>query len=321
MGIMKNELKAMFTEHWKYLAVNAACELNLFDKVFEGQDTVERLVSVNTWDHKSCIFLVDFLIDDNFVKIEGGKLILSEKGDLLREGNADGLYCACMNWSSEHMTAWQQIYYSINTGKSSFEKIYGKSFFNYLDSHPKKLHYYHKAMFEYARDDYKELPNLVDFSIHKSVIDIGGGYGAAISLIAQKYTTVKCFLFDLEKVINQTTNDRIKKIGGDFLQSIPTVSDAIILSRILHDWNDNTSLHILRNCFAALPDNGILYVIENCTDLIESKLSLLSLNMTAMCASFERSLSDYTILCEKVGFKFQTHISLNNLQTIIIFKK
>ena len=318
---MKNEFKAMFTEHLKYLAVNAACELKLFDKVFEGQDTVERLVSVNNWDYKSCIFLVDFLIDANFVKIEGGKLRLSEKGDLLREGNADGLHYACMNWSSEHMTAWQQLSYSINTGKSTFEKIYGKPFFNYLDSHPEKLHYYHKAMFEYARDDYKELPNLIDFAIHKSVIDVGGGYGAAISLIAQKNSNVKCFLFDLEKVIDQVSNDSIEKIGGDFLQSIPRVSDAMILSRVLHDWNDNTSLQILQNCFASLPDNGILYVIENCTDLIRSKLSLLSLNMTAMCESFERSLSEYTILCKIVGFKFQTHISLNNLQTIIIFNK
>ena len=318
---MKNELKVMFTEHWKYLAVNAACELKLFDKIFEGQDTVERLVNVNGWDYRSCFFLLEFLTGDNFVKSEEGKLLLTKKGDLLREDNADGLYYACMNWSSEHMTAWQQLNYSINTGKSAFEKIYGKPFFNYLDEYPGKLHYYHKAMFEYARDDYKDLPYLIDFSIHKSIIDVGGGYGAAISLIAQKYDNVKCFLFDLEKVVAKVEYESISKIGGDFLQSIPRVADALILSRVLHDWNDNSSLQILRNCFRSLPDSGTLYVIENCDDLFTSNLSLLSLNMTVMCASFERSLEEYTLLCEKAGFKFQSHKSIDHLQTIIIFKK
>lgn len=46
---MKNELKSMFTEHWKYLAVSAACKLNLFDKIYEGQNTLEKLASKNNY--------------------------------------------------------------------------------------------------------------------------------------------------------------------------------------------------------------------------------------------------------------------------------
>ena len=318
---MKNELKGMFTEHWKYLAVNAACELSIFDKIFNGQNSSEKLIHSNNWDIKTLMNLLDFLIYDGYLILNNENYTLTEKGNLLREENPDGLYYACLNWSGEHLLAWQNLKYSIQTGKSSFEQIYHKSYFDYLNDQPEKLYKYHKAMFEYARDDYKELPMIIDFSIHNSIIDVGGGYGAAISLIKDKYPTISCLLFDLEKVIEQVVIENIEVVCGDFFNEIPKFADAIILSRVLHDWNDEKAMIILQNCFNALPANGTLYIIENCTDKIPTNLSLLSLNMTAMCQSYERSSIEYKELCEAKGFSFKEAKQLNQLQTILIFKK
>lgn len=319
---MKNELKAMFTEHWKYLAVNAACELQLFDKIFQGQNTLKQLIQMNNWDMKSLTNLLEYLCTDGYLEeVENQTYKVNAKGDLLREANPEGLYYACLNWSGEHLTAWQNLSYTIETGRSSFESRYGQPYFDFLDKNPLKLEKYHKAMFEYAIDDYKKLPDIIDFSIHKSIMDVGGGYGAAISLIREKYPNTNCVLFDLEKVVKTVINDKIEKIVGNFFDEIPIKSEAIILSRVLHDWKDAKVRAILQNCFIALPDNGILYVIENCTDKIETKLSLLSLNMTLMCQSYERSSSEYIDLCINEGFEFHTSKQLNQLQTILIFRK
>lgn len=319
---MKSELTAMFTEHWKYLAVNAACELRLFDKIFDGQNSTEKLIQNNSWDLKSLINLLAFLSKDGYLNSSGNNTYsLTEKGNILREGNRDGLYYACLNWSGEHLIAWQNLKYSIKTGESSFEQIYQKPYFDYLNDHPEKLNNYHKAMYEYAIDDYKELPTTIDFSIHKSIMDVGGGYGAAISLIKAKHQNSKCFLFDLQKVVEQVTDKYIEIIGGDFFDVIPKCADAIILSRVLHDWNDYKAKLILKNIFIALPSTGILYVIENCSDRIETNVSLLSLNMTAMCQSYERSASEYIELCYTEGFRFKAESKLNELQTILIFTK
>ena len=176
-------------------------------------------------------------------------------------------------------------------------------------------------MFEYAMDDYKELPNIINFGIHKSIMDVGGGYGAAISLIQQNFLQVNCTLFDLEKVVEGVFNEKIKIIGGDFFEQIPNISEAIILSRVLHDWDDTKAQLILKNCFKALPSNGTIYVIENCTDKIHYDLTLLSLNMGIMCQSIERSSGEYIMLCEAEGFNFHMSKQLNELQTILIFKK
>lgn len=319
---MKNELKAMFTEHWKYLAVTAACELELFDKIFEGQNSMNKLLQYNNWNLTTLKYLLRFLISNEYL-IEGDNQIysLSVKGNFLRKGNPDGLYYACLNWAGEHMMAWINLKHSIETGRSSFEHIYQKSYFDYLDEHPEKLINYHKAMYEYARDDYSALPEIIDFSSHNTVMDVGGGFGATIILLKEKNHNVRCILFDLINVVKNVTNKNIELIGGNFFDSIPQMAEAIILSRVLHDWNNDKAIIILQNCFKALPQNGTLYVIENCKDKAQDNLSLLSLNMTVMCQSFERSSVEYIELCENERFRFQTAKQLNKLQTILVFKK
>jgi hypothetical protein len=125
----------------------------------------------------------------------------------------------------------------------------------------------------------------------------------------------------LPNVIDKVTISSIKKIGGNFFEKIPNQSEAIVLSRVLHDWNDEEANIILKNSFEALPSNGRLYVIENCSDKIKIDLSLLSLNMTAICESYERTSAQYISLCENAGFRFDNETKLNELQTILIFKK
>jgi hypothetical protein len=317
---MKDNLKSFFTEHWKYMAVSTACKLNLFENLQEAKTTKQLAKELSLNEEKLNLLLnalhqVDFLskVEDCFKTN-----FLSE---FLTESNPESLKFACLNWSSEHLTAWQNLDFSIKTGKSSFEEIYGKPFFDYLNDFPEKLHAYQKAMYEYAKDDYKILSDVIDFSKHKSVMDVGCGYGAVLENIKAKNPNVECILFDLPKVIDRITIPNIKKIGGNFFEKIPNQSEAIVLSRVLHDWNDEKAKFIFKNCFEALPNYGILYVIENCTDKIEIDLSLLSLNMTAMCESYERTSAQYILLCENAGFQFHSETKLNELQTILTFKK
>lgn len=317
---MKGKLKSLFTEHWTYLAVVNACKLNLFDNLQKSK-TVKELAKELSLNEEKLLLLLNALHNANFLSKKSDYFQINSLSEFLTENNPVNLKYACMNWSDEHLTAWQNLEYSIKTGKSSFEKIYGLPFFDYLNENPKKLQVYHKAMYQYAKDDYKTLPNLIDFSKHKSVMDVGGSYGSVLEIIKAKHSNVECILFDLPKIIEKVTIPNIKKISGNFFDKIPAQAEAFILSRILHDWNDLKANIILKNCFEAMPNNGRLYIIENCTDKIEIDLSLLSLNMTVMCESYERTSIQYISLAESVNFMFERYTNLNELQTILIFKK
>lgn len=317
---MKIKLKSFFTEHWKYMAVSTACKLNIFDHLQEAK-TVKHLANELSLNEGKLLLLLNALSNAEFIDKNGDFFKRNPLSEFLTENNPESLKYACLNWSDEHLTAWQHLDFSINTGKSSFEEIYGLPFFDYLNEHPEKLHAYHRAMYQYAKDDYKTLPYVIDFSKHKSIMDVGGSYGAVLENIKSKNPNLECVLFDLEKVVDLVTIPNIIKIGGSFFVEIPIQSDAIILSRILHDWSNEKASIILKNCFEALPSYGTLYVIENCTDKIKIDLSLLSLNMTAMCESYERTSAQYISLCEVVGFHLDNETKLNELQTILTFKK
>jgi hypothetical protein len=317
---MRDKLKSFFTQHWSYMAVSAACKLNLFDNLQEAK-TAKQLANELSLNEEKLLLLLNALHNADYLEKNSDLYKVNSLSELLAEKNPESLKYACLNWSSEHLNAWQNLDFSIKTGNSSFEEIYKKPFFDYLNDNPEKLHAYHKAMYQYAKDDYKTLPDVIDFSKHKSVMDVGGGYGAVLENIKAKYSNVECILFDLPKVIEKVTIPYIQKISGSFFEKIPSQSEAIILSRVLHDWNDEKANIILKNCFEALLNNGILYVIENCTDKIKIYLSLLSLNMTAMCQSYERRSTQYILLCKNAGFQFDSETKLNELQTILIFKK
>lgn len=316
----KNQLKSFFTEHWKYMAVSTACKLNLFDNLQEPK-TATQLAKELSLNEEKLLLLLNALHNAAFLNKQNYHFSVNPLSGLLTENNPESLKYACLNWSSEHLTAWQNLDFSITTGKSSFEKIYGLPFFDYLNENPEKLHAYHKAMYQYAKDDYKTLPDLIDFSKHKSVMDVGGSYGAVLENIKKKNPNVECVLFDLEKVVEKVTIPNIKKVSGSFFDKIPAQAEAIILSRILHDWNNEKANIILKNCFEALLNYGTLYVIENCADKINIDLSLLSLNMTAICESNERTSMQYVSFAENAGFHFESETKLNELQTILIFKK
>lgn len=317
---MKDNLKSFFTEHWKYMAVNTACKLNLFENLQEAK-TTKQLAKELSLNEEKLNLLLNALHQVDFLSKEEDCFKTNSLSEFLIESNPESLKFACLNWSSEHLTAWQNLDFSIKTGKSSFEEIYGKPFFDYLNDFPEKLHAYQKAMYEYAKDDYKILFDVIDFSKHKSVMDVGGGYGVVLENIKAKNPNVECILFDLPKVIDRVTIPNINKIGGNFFEKIPNQSEAIVLSRVLHDWNDEKAKLILKNCFETLPNNGKLYVIENCSNKIKIDLSLLTLNMTVMCESYERTSAQYISLCENAGFQFHGETKLNELQTILIFKK
>lgn len=317
---MKDKLKSFFTEHWKYMAVSTACKLNLFDNLQE-EKTANQLANELSLNEEKLLLLLNALHNANFLNKNADVFKVNSASEFLTENNPESLKYACLNWSAEHLNAWQNLNFSITTGKSSFEEIYGLPFFDYLNKNPEKLHAYHQAMYEYAKDDYKTLPDLIDFSKHKSVMDIGGSYGAVLENIKAKNPKVECVLFDLPKVIDRVAIPNIKKMSGSFFDKIPNKAEAFILSRILHDWKNDKANIILQNCFDALPNNGALYVIENCADKITIDLSLLSLNMTAMCDSYERTSTQYISLVENAGFHFESETKLNKLQTILSFKK
>ncbi|KAM7273141.1 hypothetical protein ACFE04_027805 [Oxalis oulophora] len=90
----------------------------------------------------------------------------------------------------------------------------------------------------------------------KSLVDVGGGTGTLASLISQAFPDLECTVLDLPHVVvGLTDTDKLKYIGGNMFQQIPS-ADGILLKTILHDWNDEESVRILKQCKDAIMRNN-----------------------------------------------------------------
>jgi cyclopropane fatty-acyl-phospholipid synthase-like methyltransferase len=143
-------------------------------------------------------------------------------------------------------------------------------------------------------------------------MDVGGGHGGWIKSILQRNPEMRGILFDSPQVIEGAKSllagsdfaDRCELVGGNFFKSVPEGADAITLKWIIHDWNDEQSVAILRNCHKALPENGKLLLVEavvpNTPEPHFSKF--IDLNMLIMTGGRERTEEEFRKLYEASGF-------------------
>ncbi len=318
---MIDELKKQFTSYWHYIALATACKNNIFDLIANGKNTSEKLSHALGTEISVLEALLKVLENDGFILRKENKYFLTEKGEILTENHPQSLKYACILWSEEHLNAWQNLDYTLKTGEVAFEKLYGTAFFDFLDKHPEKLRIYHRAIYEYARDDYKDICQVIDFAPYSTIADIGGGLGAILGIIHKKFPHKKLILFERPQVITMLPNPSFETISGDFFAGIPVRADLYILSRVLHDWNDALASQILKNLHSAMPCSAHLLVIENFADYIPDNAAILYLNMRLITGGKERTKNEYFSLLQKNGFHILEAKQLNDLQWIIKTKK
>ena len=202
-----------------------------------------------------------------------------------------------------------ELQQAVTTGNSVFSSVHGMPFFAYLSDHPEDARQFNAAMSAAPLS----VPGVVasyDFTGLESITDIGGGHGALLEEILTRYPKPRGVLFDLPEVVSGVSElrserfrDRCQIVSGDFFKDIPE-SDAYILKRILHDWDDDQALAILRNCRKAIKPNGKLLLIEA---LLESRSEpakrMLDLLMLVLSGGRERTEDDFRELLDAAGFR------------------
>jgi hypothetical protein len=151
-----------------------------------------------------------------------------------------------------------------------------------------------------------------DFAGIKTLVDIGGGHGGLITSILSRHPQMRGILFDSPPVIEgagalvskSDAADRCELIAGNFFEAVPDGADAHILKWIIHDWDDEKSTAILKNCHRALPENGKLILVEAVIPAgIEPHFSkFIDLNMLVMTGGRERTETEFRDLYTRSGF-------------------
>ena len=210
---------------------------------------------------------------------------------------------------------WHDLPEALRTGKPQNEMKHGqKGIFEELYAELPKLEQFMGAMTGLSRINFEAFAAKFDFSRYQTLCDVGGATGLLCIEVAKNHPHLRCTSFDLPPVepIAQKhiaaagLSDRIATAAGDFFKDPLPKADVITMGMILHDWNLEKKMHLIRAAYDALPPGGALVAIEALIDDArrENVFGLLmSLNMLIEFGdAFDYSGADFREWCGEAGF-------------------
>jgi predicted O-methyltransferase YrrM len=211
---------------------------------------------------------------------------------------------------------WHDLPEALRTGKPQNEIKHGqKGMFEELYEELPRLEQFMGAMTGLSRINFESFAAKFDFSKFKTLCDIGGATGLLCIEAAKKNPHLQCVSFDLpavepiarKHIAAAGLSERIHMASGDFFKDPLPKADLITMGMILHDWNLEKKMHLIRAAYSALRPGGALVAIEALIDdgRRENVFGLLmSLNMLIEFGdAFDYSGADFRQWCGEAGFK------------------
>ncbi|MDX2301641.1 MAG: methyltransferase [Microscillaceae bacterium] len=310
-------------------AISIAAELRIADLLTNGSKTAEEL-ALKTNSHarslyrllRACASVGVFWEDTE------KRFSLTPMADFLRSDNPESLRAfAEMLAHGEQFQTWSALDFSVQTGTPAFDKVHGMPIFEYYPTHPKSGQIFNDAMTSMSLGSSMAVMQAYDFSGITKLVDIGGGHGFLLASILEKYLNMTGILFDTPPIVEEAkgllekhgVSNRCETAGGNFFESVPNGGDAYMMKHIIHDWNDEECVTILKNCRKGIVDGGKLLVIEMVVPKgNEPSLSkLLDLQMLAVLPGCERTEDEYSTLFSKASFKLTNIIPTMSPYSVI----
>jgi hypothetical protein len=224
-------------------------------------------------------------------------------------------------------TAWGEMLHSIRTGEPAVDHLFGENLFDYYAKHLEESAIFDEAMTSISTVEAHAVADGYDFTGIGTLADVGGGRGYLLATVLKANPAMKGILFDLPRVVEgapallreHEVENRVRIKSGSFLETAPKDADAVIMKHIIHDWNDEDCIRILRNCQRVLPKRGRVLVVEAVVPPREQRgwAKLLDLEMLVLTPrGRERTGDEFAKLLRDGGFRLTrvvptaSHVSL-----------
>lgn len=300
-----------------YQLVAAACELAIPDLLANGPRSVHDLATLTDTHEPSLRRLLRGLAMWGVVEqLPEGTFKGTPLADSFRS-DRPGLRNMTLNLQEEAYIVWGHILHSVRTGQPAFELVYGKSRWALLAEKPESAARFNAHMVEITTRVAAGFVANYDLNGVSTAVDVGGGNGALLAAVLQAKPEIQGVLFDQpaglagaqETFEHLELADRLTIVEGSFFESIPGDGDLYMLKSIVHDWDDEHALSILKTCRAAMKPSARLVLIERILpdragaeqeglDVVMSDLQ-----MMVVLGGRERTIDEYRALLASAGLR------------------
>ena len=301
--------------------VLSAVELELFTELGAGALSGEEIGELLDLHPRAIADFLDTLVALGFLERNGdgseGRYENTADGAVFLDKRSPAYIGGILEMANARLYPfWGDLTEALQTGKPQNEvKHNGKPMFDELYSDPVRLEQFMQAMAGISLGPFSALAEAFDFSKYETVCDVGGATGQLCTILAGRHPHLRCTSFDLPVVapIAQKTiaaagmADRVSVASGDFFADPLPRADVITMGLILHDWNLDRKLHLIRSAYEALPEGGAFIVVENLIDDARRENAfglMMSLNMLIEFGdAFDYTGADFAGWCKEAGFR------------------
>jgi hypothetical protein len=314
---------------WAAQAVAVAAELGIADLLQDGARTCAEIAAKTGASEDGLYRLLRALTHMKLVaQSENRTFALTELGKYLQSG-VPGSVSGYARFLGHDMTwrPWGHLLHAVKSGQAAFDQVFGKAVFEHVAADPEAAAALNEGMASISLIETSVVVAAYDFSGIAKLVDVGGGHGYLLAAVLKANPEMRGVLFEMPHALesaqklltDEGVRNRCEIVGGDFFAAVPPGGDAYILKHIIHDWDDERSIRILRKCHGAMRRGGKLLLAEVVIGAgDESRFAgLLDLEMLVLTpGGRERTREEFQKLYEAAGFNLTgvvgtgTHISI-----------
>jgi predicted O-methyltransferase YrrM len=308
--------------------IRTAVELSLADHLAAGPLTPEAIAEREgsapgtTFRLMRACATVGLLTADETGRFHTTPLLETLRSDAA--GSLRGVALALTN--SAHWLPWIKFGASVRAGHSQAHNALGMDFFDYLEHNPAQAQEFNAGLTGITAAWAMELAKLIDTSNVRRAVDVGGANGTLLTLLQEANPALHGIVFDRPNiaenakahVVRHGFAERTDVVGGDFFESVPA-GDLYLLKFILHDWDDESCVKILRRCREAMEPGGRIAILEFVIGAHDDAglTALMDLNMLAVADGRERSLAEFDALLDRAGLRRTAVLTTESPQSLI----
>ncbi len=323
------QLIQMMAASWVAAVVYAAAKLAIADHLAAGPRSAVELAGPTGTHAPSLHRLMRTLAGLGILtERDAQRFALTPLGEALKSGAPGSARATLIAFGSPAFWhSWEEMIYSLETGKTGFEKANGVPVFEYFAQHPEAASYFSEAMVGFHGAEPPAVAQAYDFSGVGTVVDVGGATGNMLAAILSRHAGPRGVLFDRPHVVTDApallkargVEARVTIEPGDFFERVPAGGDVYVLSHIIHDWNEDQCLTILGHCRRVIKPDGRLLIVETVLPPGDTphQGKVQDMVMLVVPGGQERTEAEYVELLGKAGFRLSRVVPTDSVVSVV----
>ena len=326
----------LLTGAWTTQALATVAEMHVPDAMSLDAATSVEVLAARTGTHPDSLARVlSYLAMLDVVTQDRDGFRLTRLGSLLRADDPHSMRPLALMYGGPFYQSFAHLGHTLRTGGEAFRHLFGENHFAYFARHPELAELFDQSMAASSRM-FEPIPEHPVFArdaatatnvtktttstkATTTVVDIAGGTGELLGRLLTRHPHLRGVLLERPHVVESARRsldaigcgDRCTYRAGDFAE-MPTAGDVYMLSRVLHDWDDERCREILSHCARAMPDHADLLIVERVlpTDGSASLATAWDLHMMCNVGGRERRADHYARLLADAGLELVGHTPL-----------